>query len=126
MKVLDHKENCTGRTMLLLLELKEADRKNNDSVYLVPCSNGMKKHLFWNHMACSTLTEGGGRERDFVSCRSNEILSPDATDTNVLPVWVPVVCTVLALSLLLALLTVCVLAYQLCHHRTRRVDVQRR
>ena len=124
--VRDHKENCTARMMLLLLELKQADRKDSDSVYLDACIDGMTNYLFWSYLACSTVTEGGGREADFVRCKPDEILSPNVTSPSPLdlPVWVPIVCTVLAVLLVISLLTVSVVAYQF--HRYRRANAQRR
>ena len=124
--VRDHKENCTARVMLLLLELKQADRKDRDSVYLDACIDGMTNYLFWSYLACSTITEGGGREADFVQCKPDEILSPNVTRPSPLPVWVPIVCTVLAVLLVISLLTICVMAYQFHHYRTRRANAQRR
>ena len=116
--------NCNVREMLLLLELQQIDRHNGDTVYLEACSEGMDKHHFWNYLACSTLTKEGGRDKSFIGCKPNEILSPagSSTTVNVIPTWVTVVLTVLGVFLGTALLTLCVVAYH--YYRYRRTNGQ--
>ena len=111
--------NCTAREILLLLELQQIDRHNLDSVYLEACSEGMEKYRFWNYLACSTITKEGGRDKAFIGCKPNEILSPTGSSAtvNVIPTWVTVVLTVLGVILGTALLALCVVAYHYYHYR---------
>ena len=114
--------NCTAREMLLLLELQQTEREDGDSVYLEACIDGMDKYHFWSYLACSTVTEGGGSEVAFIGCKPNEILSPVGSRTTVVPTWVPVVLTILAVGVIIAVLTTCVTAYQYYRYRTGRTN----
>ena len=112
--------------LLLLLELQQTEWENGDLVHLEACIDGMSKYHFWNYLACSTVTEGGGREVAFISCKPNEILPPDDTSTTVFPTWVTVVLTILAVMVVIAVLATCVTAYQYYRYRTGRTTAQER
>ena len=124
MTVLNHTQNCTADyVMLLLLELQQVDGKA-DSVYLDACLNGMNTYQFWNYLACSTLTEGGGREAQYMGCKPKEILYPEDPSSTALPNWVTIVWSMIAVVVTSVLLALCVAAYQCYHHRARRPIVQ--
>ena len=119
-------QNCTANVMLLLLELQQAEGKE-DAVYLQPCLNGMNKYNFWNYLACSTVTEGGGRKADFISCKPHAVLFPNVTSPTI-PFWVPIVLTILAVMAVSALLITCVVVcntYKVKCTRTGRNSAQR-
>ena len=111
------REDCSAREMMLLLELQQMDRKNNDSVYLVACAAGMNKYLFWNYLACNTVTKGSGREEDLIKCRPNEILSPDSSSTSDAPTWAYIVLAVLVVAMVTVLLLLGVVGYQCYRYR---------
>ena len=125
--VCNNAANCTAREMLLLLELQQTKYENGDSVYLQACINGTNKYHFWNYLPCSTITERGGREVGFISCKPNEVLSPVGSSTTVVPIWA--ICTMTALGaalvVVLALLA-CVVTCQCCRHCTGKTKVHGR
>ena len=109
--------NCSAREMMLLLELQQMDRNNNDSVYLVGCAAGMNKYHFRNYLECSTVTKGGGTEEDLINCRPNEILSPDSSSTSDVPTWAYVVLALLVVAVVAVLLLLGVVGYQCYRYR---------
>ena len=100
---------------MLLLELQQMDRKNDSSV--VACAAGMYNYLFWNYLACSTVTKGGGTEEDLINCRPNEILSPDSSSTSDAPTWAYIVLAVLVVAMVTVLLLLGVVGYQCYRYR---------
>ena len=109
----------------VLLELKQADRKDRDSTTLVGCIDGMTNFQFWNYLECNTITEGGGREKHFVDCKPNEILSPGPdVSTSVLPIWVFIVLAILAalviVAVLILIIAIIVISYRFHRYKTER------
>ena len=119
---------CTARKILLLLELKKLEQEKDDSVHLDVCIGGKRKYSFWSYPVCYTTTEleEGGREAVFISCsKANETLSShDPSTSATVPIWVPVVVTVLAVLVVIVLLGTC--AYQCYRCKTGRTAGQER
>lgn len=123
-KVRNNTANCTAREMLLLLELQQTKYENGDSVYLQACINGTNKYHFWNYLPCSTITERGGREVGFISCKPNEVLSPVGSSTTVVPNWAIGIMAALGAALVIALVVVlallaCVVTWRYCTGKTK-------
>lgn len=122
---------CTARKILLLLELKKLEQEKDDSVHLDVCIGGKRKYSFWSYPVCYTTTEleEGGREAVFISCskanKTPSSIDPSTSATdNDLPIWVPVVVTVLAVLVVIVLLGTC--AYQCYRCKTGRTAGQER